>query len=182
MALKLPRAIRLDPSDTFVFDRPAQPGEWVVSGAFMFVGRDLDNLGTKERVAFRSGLLGVDSFGWSTLAIVTEIGEEEHGKVLETFAQRIHEVFNAPTIDAARGAALEELTFAISLCDHPPQTLLAVQRTFEHGEIRERFRTIAPKEDFSKGGFKVFTFEASTEAEPPAEEIDFMHLSKERTP
>lgn len=53
MALKLPRAIRLDPSDTFVFDRPAQPGEWVVSGAFMFVGRDLDNLGTKERVAFR---------------------------------------------------------------------------------------------------------------------------------
>jgi hypothetical protein len=182
MALKLPRAIRLDPSDTFVFDRPAEPGEWVVSGAFMFVGRDLDNLGTKERVAFRSGLLGVDSFGWSTLAIVTELDEEEHAKVLETFAQRIHEIFNAPTIDAARAAALEELTFATSLCDHPPQTLLAVQRTFEHGEIRERFRTIAPKEDFSKGGFKVFAFEANTEDEPPDEEIDFMNLSKERAP
>ena len=182
MALKLPRAIRLDPSDTFVFDRAAQPGEWAVSGAFMFVGRDLDDLGTKDRVAFRSGWLGVDSFGWSTLAIVTEIDDEEYRKVLHDLAQRIREVFNAPTLDAAREAALEELTFAISLCDHPPQTLLAVQRTFEQGEIRERFRTIAPKEDFSKGGFKVFTFEASKEAEPPAEEIDLVHLSKERMP
>jgi hypothetical protein len=139
-------------------------------------------LGTKERVAFRSGLLGVDSFGWSTLAIVTELDKEEHGKVVETFAHRIHEVFNAPSIDAARAAALEELTFAISLCDHPPQTLLAVQRTFEHGEIRERFRTIAPKEDFSKGGFNVFTFEATNETELPVEKIDLVHLSKERAP
>jgi hypothetical protein len=34
--LKLPRTIRLDPSDTFVFERAADPGEWAVSGAFVF--------------------------------------------------------------------------------------------------------------------------------------------------
>ena len=34
--MKLLRTIRLDPSDTFVFDRAAEPGEWAVSGAFMF--------------------------------------------------------------------------------------------------------------------------------------------------
>ena len=32
--MKLLRTIRLDPSDTFIFDPPAEPGEWAVSGAF----------------------------------------------------------------------------------------------------------------------------------------------------
>jgi Family of unknown function (DUF6505) len=182
MALKLPRAIRLDPSDTFVFDRPAEPGEWVVSGAFMFNGRDPDNLATKEKVAFRSGWLGVASFGWSTLAIVTNISQEERQETLETLARRIHDVFNAPTMGAALGAAEEELAFAASLCEHPAQTLLAIQRTFEEGEIRERFRTISPREDFSEGGFKVFTIETSEETEDIVEEIDLAGLSKGRLP
>jgi hypothetical protein len=181
MALMLPRAIRLDPSDTFVFDRPAEPGEWVVSGAFMFNGRDPDNFGTKERVAFRSGWLGIGSFGWSTLAIVTQAGEDEYRRALETLAERIRDVFDAPSLDLAREAAQEELTFAASLCDHPPQTLLAVQRIFENGEIRERFRTIAPKPDFSQGGFNAFALAADDEPEP-SEEIDLVHLSKARRP
>ncbi|MEJ2378941.1 MAG: DUF6505 family protein, partial [Pseudolabrys sp.] len=36
--MKLLRTIRLDPSDTFVFDPVAEPGEWAVSGAFAFWG------------------------------------------------------------------------------------------------------------------------------------------------
>src|SRR4051795_5808889 len=70
--LKLPRTIRLDPSDTFVFERAAAPGEWAVSGAFVFWNRNPAALSQKQRVAWRSGSLGVDSLGWSTLAIVTE--------------------------------------------------------------------------------------------------------------
>jgi len=31
--MKLLRTIRLDPSDKFVFDEAAEPGEWAVSGA-----------------------------------------------------------------------------------------------------------------------------------------------------
>src|SRR5262245_3275662 len=36
--VKLLRTIRLDPSDTFVFDKAAEPGEWAVSGGFAFAG------------------------------------------------------------------------------------------------------------------------------------------------
>jgi hypothetical protein len=180
--VKLPRAIRLDPSDTFVFDRAAEPGEWVVSGVFMFNGHDVRALEAKERVAFRSGWLGVQSFGWSTLAIVTEIAPDEHETALEALASRIHQVFDAPSMEAARSAAEEELAFAASLCEHPLNTLLAVQRTLEDGEIRERFRTISPREDFAQGGFKVFSFAVSEEPGEPAEEIDLAGLSKGRIP
>ena len=75
--LRFPRTIRLDPSDTLVFERAAEPGEWAVSGAFVFWNQDLATLGQKQRVALRSGFLGIDSFGWSTLAIVTEATEAE---------------------------------------------------------------------------------------------------------
>src|SRR3546814_2248939 len=72
MALKLPRTIRLDPSDTFVYARAAEPGEWAVTGSFLFFGADPAALAGKERQAFRGGFLGIESFGWSTLVVVTE--------------------------------------------------------------------------------------------------------------
>ena len=53
--LKLPRTIRLDPSDTFVFEHAAEPGEWAVSGAFAFWNQDPAALAQKARVALRSG-------------------------------------------------------------------------------------------------------------------------------
>ena len=65
--MKLLRTIALDPSDTFVFDPPAEPGEWAVSGAFRFWNEDPAKLEGKARSAFRSGFLGLQSWGWSTL-------------------------------------------------------------------------------------------------------------------
>ena len=87
--LKFPRTIRLDPSDTFVFERAAEPGEWAVSGAFVFWNRDPATLGQKQRVALRSGFLGIDSLGWSTLAIVTEATEAERQAMIERLAGAI---------------------------------------------------------------------------------------------
>jgi hypothetical protein len=52
--VKLLRTIALDPSDTFVFDVAAEPGDWAVSGAFRFCDRDPARLKGKERSAFRS--------------------------------------------------------------------------------------------------------------------------------
>ncbi|HEX3161007.1 MAG TPA: DUF6505 family protein, partial [Pseudolabrys sp.] len=52
--MKLIRTIRLDPSDTFVFEKAAEPGEWAVSGAFVFWNRDPATLEGKARTAFRS--------------------------------------------------------------------------------------------------------------------------------
>ena len=64
--MKLPRTLRLDPSDTVVFAHAADAGEWAVSGSFMFFDCDLEALSPKERAALRAGFLGLSSFGWST--------------------------------------------------------------------------------------------------------------------
>lgn len=180
--LKLPRTIRLDPSDTFVFEHAAEPGEWAVSGAFVFWDRDFESLGQKQRVALRSGFLGVDSLGWSTLAVVTEATDAEFRAVIERLAAQLMDKFGAPDMAAARVAAEEEVAFASSLCDHPPQTILAVQRTVENGEIRERFRTLRPRQsepgaDRLHSHAPAFTFH-EVEGEDPTEEIDLLELNK----
>jgi hypothetical protein len=181
--LKFPRTIRLDPSDTFVFERAAEPGEWAVSGAFVFWNRDPATLGQKQRVALRSGFLGIDSLGWSTLAIVTEATEADRQAMVERLAGKLLEKFGAPDVAAARLAAEEEITFAASLCDHPPQTLLAVQRSIENGEIRERFRTLKPREtgaqtDRLHADTRAFTFHEVEGDIEPAEEVDLLGMIK----
>lgn len=180
--LKLPRTIRLDPSDTFVFERAAEPGEWAVSGAFVFWETDTATLGQKQRVALRSGFLGIHSLGWSTLAVVTEATEAERQGVIRLLAAQLLTKFGAPDSEAARAAAEEEVAFAASLCDHPPQTLLAVARSVENGEIRERFRTLKPRasgsgEDRLHINAHAFTFH-EVEGEEPAEEVDLLGLTK----
>ena len=179
--LKFPRTIRLDPSDTFVFERAAEPGEWAVSGAFVFWNQDPATLGQKQRVALRSGFLGIDSLGWSTLAIVTETTEADRQAMVERLARQLLEKFGAPDFEAARLVAEEEIAFAASLCDHPPQTLLAVQRITEAGEIRERFRTLKPREaatgdDRLHAHARAFSFHEVEGDVGPAEEIDLLGL------
>jgi len=179
--LKFPRTIRLDPSDTFVFERAAVPGEWAVSGAFAFWNRDPARLGQKQRVALRSGFLGIDSLGWSTLAIVTEATEADRQAIVDRLARQLLEKFGAPDLEAARLAAEEEIAFAASLCDHPAQTLLAVQRSVEHGEIRERFRTLKPRDaapgaDRLHAHISAFTFHEVEGDDEPAEEVDLLGL------
>jgi hypothetical protein len=181
--LKFPRTIRLDPSDTFVFERAAEPGEWAVSGAFVFWNQDPSTLGQKQRVSLRSGFLGIDSLGWSTLAIVTEATEADQQTMVERLAGQLLERFGAPDLAAARLAAEEEVAFAASLCDHSPQTLLAVQRSIEDGEIRERFRTLKPREAGAEGDrlhahASAFTFHEVEGDIEPAEEVDLLGMIK----
>jgi Family of unknown function (DUF6505) len=180
--LKLPRTIRLDASDTFVFERAAEPGEWAVSGAFVFWNRDPAALSQKQRVALRSGFLGVDSLGWSTLAIVTEATAADRQQAVERLARQLLERFGAPDLDAARLAAEEEVAFASSLCDHPAQTLLAVQRHVEAGEIREGFRTLKPREGMADADrlhahARAFTFH-EVEGDEPTDEVDLAAMIK----
>jgi hypothetical protein len=181
--LKFPRTIRLDPSDTFVFERAAEPGEWAVSGAFVFWNKDPATLGQKQRVALRSGFLGIESLGWSTLAIVTEATEADRQGMVERLAGQLLEKFGAPDLEAARLAADEEVAFAASLCDHPPQTLLAVQRSVENGEIRERFRTLKPRQTAADGDRlhahgSAFTFHEVEGDIEPGEEVDLLGMIK----
>ncbi len=175
--MKLMRTIRLDPSDTFVFEQAAEPGEWAVSGAFVFWDVDPAKLEGKQRSAFRSGFLGVESFGWSTLVQIVEAKENDRAAVVETLAGRLVERFGAPDLATARKAAEEEVAFAASLCGHPADTLVAVHRAVEDGSIREAFRTLRPK-----GGpkpLRAFSFlEVEGEDEAPAEKVDLVGLAE----
>jgi hypothetical protein len=185
--VKLLRTIRLDPSDTFVFARAADGGEWAVPGSFMFIGdgdlnAEIDAMGPKDRAAFRSGFLGTTSFGWSTLAIVTPITEPEREALVTDFATALMRELGAPDIETARAAAAEEIAFAASLSDHPENTLIAVHRSVEDGEVRERFRTLRPRAealgpDAPKGGFRAFDFfEVADGDDEISEQVDLAAL------
>lgn len=174
MAHKLLRTIRLDPSDAFVFTRAAEPGEWAISGAFLFWERPVDTLLGKERTAFRSGLLGIGSFGWSTLATIVEVSALERLEVIEMLAARLFSHCGAPDIEAARMAAKAEIDYAAELAEPPVGTLVAVHRSIENGEISERFRTLLPGTDDKHS--RVFSFMEIADDEM-AEEVDLLGLS-----
>lgn len=145
---RLPRTIRLDPSDKVVFAHAAEPGEWAVPGTFLFWGRDPATLSRKEAIAFRSGFLGVDSFGHSTLVAVQEARADERAAMVDRLAAQLVAHLGAPSLAAARPAAEEEVALAESLCrDHPVNTLIGLHRTQQDGAIREQFRTLKPRDE-----------------------------------
>jgi hypothetical protein len=139
---KLLRAIRLDPSDTFIYERAAAAGEWLVSGAFVFWDQELHVLTGQAKQAFRAGFLGLSSFGWSTLAVVVEATDVERDAAIASLSAHLMAEHGAPDMEQARAAATDELAFAESLAQHPLQTLVALHRTVTaSGEIAERYRT-----------------------------------------
>ena len=171
--MKLLRTIRLDPSDTFVFTRAAEPGEWAVSGAFLFWERPVETLVGKERAAFRSGLLGVASFDWSTLAVIVDARPDERLAAIETLADQLCRQCGAPDMAVAREAAAQEIAFSASLAEPAAGTLVAVHRALEAGEIRERFRTLLPGTDDRHD--RAFSFMEVPDDEPE-ERVDLMNL------
>jgi hypothetical protein len=174
--IKLLRTIQLDPSDTFVFERAAAPGEWAVPGAFAFWNDGVAALQGKPRAAFRSGFLGVASLGWSTLVQVVEASEDDRAALVEQLAQQLIDHFGAPDPDAARAAAEDEVAFAMSLCNQPKDTLIAVHRTFEGGETREAFRTLHDRGDPKP--LRAFSFLEVEGEEEPAEEVDLLAIAE----
>src|SRR5690606_10938350 len=124
--LMLLRTIRLDRSDTFVFTKAAEPGEWAVPGSFLFWRTDPAGLAGKEQAAFRSGFLGITSFVWSTLAVTAEASEAELAEATGCLARQLETRLGAPSAAAAMAAAAEELAFARSLARHAPGTLIAL--------------------------------------------------------
>jgi Family of unknown function (DUF6505) len=175
--VKLLRTIRLDPSDTFIFEKAAEPGEWAVSGAFMFWDCNPAALDGKARSAFRGGFLGVGSLGWSTLAQIVDANEEDRRTVVNMLARHLMREFGAPDMDAARGAAAEEVAFAESLCTHPLDTLIAVHRSSEGGEVRETFRSLRPRN--GPKPLRAFSFlDVEGEDEQPADAVDLIAMAE----
>jgi hypothetical protein len=177
---RLPRTLRLDPSDTVVFDRAAEPGEWAVPGGFAFWDEDPAALAGRRRQEFRAGFLGLGSFGWSTLVEVAEAAPAEREEAVEALAARILSFHGAPGLEAARAAAEEEVAFAASLCDHPPGTVLALARSVEEGAVRERFRTLHRRDGppADRGRLPVFGVVEVEGEEEPAERPDLLSLDR----
>jgi Family of unknown function (DUF6505) len=179
---KLLRAIRLDVSDTFAFEKAAEPGEWVVPGSFSFWDEDVAALAGKRRVAFRSGWLGLESFGWSTIAVVVPVTVEERAAAVEQLARQLVAHHGAPGLPQALAAADEEISFAESCADHPEQTLVVIHRTLdEDGAVREQFRTVKAGLPFNKDSYsRVFTFHEVEGEDEPEERVDLANLAEKR--
>ena len=174
--MKLLRTIRLDHSDTFVFDPAAEPGEWAVSGTFVFWGGDPTKLEGKARSAFRSGFLGIESLGWSTLVQIVEASEAERGDLVAKLAQQLVAHFGAPDLPAATAAAEDEVAFVESLCTQPRDTLIAVHRMYEDGAVREAFRTLRPRVGAKPA--RAFSFMEVEGDEQPGEQVDLISMAE----
>lgn len=161
--MKLLKTVRADTSDTFVFVKAAEAGEWAISGAFLFANLDPKTLSGRPKAAFRGGFLGVSSFGWSTLVQIVEVTAEERATAVALLAARLVEHCGAPDLATATPAAEEEMEFAATLCNHPAGMLIAVSRRYENESIRESFRTLRAN---PSGKSPVFSFIELIDEEP----------------
>ena len=176
--MKMLRSIALDPSDTFVFDVPAVSGEWAVSGAFRFCDQNSAKLSGKPRAAFRSGFLGVQSWGWSTLAQIVPATQDDCQGLIELLARQLVDRFGAPDIATARTAAEEEVAFVQSLCTHPIGSLVAVHRSAGDGEVRESFRRLRLRD--GQGHSRAFSFMEVDDEDEPDSDLHLADMGQER--
>ncbi|MCK5777796.1 MAG: hypothetical protein KAH11_03325 [Rhodospirillales bacterium] len=154
--MKLPRTIRLDPSDTNVFALAAAPGEWAVTGTFAFVDATPEQMDNKTQLAFKSGWLGLSSFGFSTFVQVTVVPEGEDEAAARALATHLFEDYGAPDMLMALTAAKSEIAYAASLCDQPAGTLLAIEREMTEDGITEKIR-VMPRPDEDGGHAQIWS-------------------------
>ncbi|WP_294230166.1 DUF6505 family protein [uncultured Shimia sp.] len=143
----LARAIHFDESDQRVYFNPARTGEWAISGGFEFSNWSEGDLTGKARQAFANGWLGVETFGRVTFVAVTTIETAEVEALTDALARHFVEVYGAPSVEAARPVAAEEIAHMADLCaEHEANTLLTVARELTEAGVKEQFRSIAPAE------------------------------------
>ncbi len=145
--MRLARTLRFDQSDEQVFEVPAQPDEWAISGAFEFSDWTKEMLAGKPRQAFANGWLGLESFGRATFIATAKIEEAEYAALIDRLAAHFVDAYGAPDLDAARPVAEDELRFMREMCeDQDPNTILFVTREMVEDGVSESFQAIKPKE------------------------------------
>lgn len=141
--MKLARAIHFDESDSRVFHNPARTGEWCISGGFEFSNWGEGDLVGKARQAFSNGWMGCETFGRVSFVAVTQIEPQEHEAIIALLAQHFVDIYGAPSVDAARAVAQDEVAHMADLCDeHAPNTLLTVARELTEAGVKESYRVI----------------------------------------
>lgn len=141
--MNLARAIHFDESDTLVFHNPARTSEWAISGGFEFSNWGQGDLTGKARQAFSNGWLGLETFGRVTFVAVTKVEAAEYETLIGLLAQHFVDIYGAPSLEAARPVAVDELGHMIELCEgHEPNTLLSVARELSETGVSEAYRVI----------------------------------------
>ncbi len=144
---KLARAIHFDESDMRVFASPARTGEWCISGGFEFSNWGEADLEGKARQAFSNGWFGLETGGRVTFVAVTQVEAAELAALTDALAQHFVTYYGAPSVEAARPVAAEEVAQMADLCaEHDPNTLLTVARELSEAGVRETYRSIAPQD------------------------------------
>jgi hypothetical protein len=145
--MKLARAIHFDESDTRVFHNPTRTGEWCVSGGFEFSNWGEGDLVGKARQAFANGWMGIETFGRVSFVAVTQVEPHEKDVLANLLAQHFVDIYGAPSLEAAKNVALEEIAQMAELAeDHAPNTLLTVSRELTPAGVKETYRAIAAQE------------------------------------
>ena len=145
--MKLARAIHFDESDSRVFHNPARTGEWCISGGFEFSNWGEADLVGKARQAFSNGWMGCETNGRVSFVAVTQIEPQEQDAIAGLLAQHFVDIYGAPSLDAARTVAMEEISQMAELCaDHAPNTLLTVARELTEAGVKEAYRAIEPQD------------------------------------
>ncbi|MEX0371599.1 MAG: DUF6505 family protein, partial [Tateyamaria sp.] len=89
----------------------------------------------------------LETGGRVTFVAVTQLEQAELETLVDLLAQHFVTSYGAPSVDAARPVATEELAQMIALCDdHAPNTLLTVARELTDSGVREAYRTIQPQD------------------------------------
>lgn len=141
--MNLARAIHFDESDTRIFANPARTGEWCISGGFEFSNWTENDLTGKARQAFANGWFGLETSGRVTFVAVTQIEPGELDTLTNLLAAHFVTYYGAPSPEAARPVAAEEIAHMVDLCaEHDPNTLLTVAREVTEAGVRESYRVI----------------------------------------
>jgi hypothetical protein len=126
---KLLSAVRLDDSDDHLFKDSggaAREGEAVVTGGF---------------AGAESAFLAIASKARCTIAEVREVSEEELEAEIEAFAWALLRGWNAPSWEAARALAEDEIRHTAEVCETlSPEVWITVKRTaMPDGNIEEQY-------------------------------------------
>ena len=82
-----------------------------------------------------------------TFVAVTQLEAAELETLTDLLAAHFVTYYGAPSAEAARPVAAEELAQMIALCeDHDANTLLTVARELTEAGVREAYRTIQPQD------------------------------------
>ena len=139
---KLLRAVRLDDSDEHVFRQcgAAASGEWVVSGGY--AACDFEKAPRCDpRCHCESSFVALASRSRCSIAEVAEVSDDELQQQVEELAWHLVRAWNAPSYEAARALAEEEVRHTAEICETlAPEVWITVKRRRgPQGELEEQY-------------------------------------------